>query len=289
MLGFALASRKHTEYIEELCATGVCDILDGITYHCYQAGDEDFAEAFRTYDKVRKNYKPSLKIVQGESGTQSRGDGCGALHKCAWTPLKQAKFLLRHLIIDLACGVEFTSYFSCMDMIEALHGLTGDVQSYLDYGYFGVVGADFDEEGHFTGDYTPKPSFKALQNLTSIFCNDYERCELPISGIIEPSRWVLDDADDFGLPRHYGFAKPNGSRALCYWMSKNILTETYESTISLRFKKTDLPGDMRLVDLRTGNIYQIPETMIREEEKYVCLVNIPVTDSPLLLTFGEFM
>ena len=56
------------------------------------------------------------------------------------------KFLLRHLITDLACGVELASYFSCMDMIEALNGTVGNVSSYLDYGYFGVLGADFDSD-----------------------------------------------------------------------------------------------------------------------------------------------
>lgn len=179
--------------------------------------------------------------------------------------------------------------FSCMDMVEALRGLTGDVKSYLDYGYFGVIGADFDDEGHSTGEYTPKPSYKALQSLTSVFCNDYELYELPVIGTIEPSIRVIGMDDDFALTRHYGFAKPNGSYALCYWMSKNILTETYESTISLKFKKADLPGEIRLADLRTGDIYELTEEMVRKDGEYIHLVNIPVTDSPLLLTFGEFI
>lgn len=289
VLGFVLANKKNTEYREALCATGACDVLDGITYHGYHVDDESFEEAFQVYDEVRKTYKPSMKIIQGESGTQSRGDGSGALKKGAWTQLKQAKFLLRHLIIDLACGVEFTSYFSCMDMVEALRGLTGDVKSYLDYGYFGVIGADFDDEGHSTGEYTPKPSYKALQNLTSVFCNDYELCELPIVGTIEPSIRVIGEDDDFALTRHYGFAKPNGSYGLCYWMSKNILKETYESTISLKFKKADLPGEIRLADLRTGEVYSLPESMVNEDEEYIHLLNIPVTDSPLLLSFGDFI
>ncbi len=289
VLGFVLANKKSAEYREALCATGVCDVLDGITYHGYHVSDDSFEDAFYTYDKVRKTYKPSLKIIQGESGTQSRGDGNGALKKGAWTPLKQAKFLLRHLIIDLACGVEFTSYFSCMDMIEALRGLTGDVSSYLDYGYFGVIGADFDENGYSTGEYTPKPSYKALQSLTSVFCNEYELCELPVIPTIEPSIRVIDVDDDFAETRHYGFSKPNGSHGLVYWMSKNILKETFESTVSLKFKKSDLPGEIRLADLRTGDIYQLTEEMLREDGEYIHLVNIPVTDSPLLLTFGDFI
>ena len=65
----------------------------------------------------------------------------------SWTEEKQAKQLARHTIADLLCNVHFTSYFSCMDMIEALNGTVGDVASYLDYGYFGVLGAEFDQNG----------------------------------------------------------------------------------------------------------------------------------------------
>ena len=50
-------------------------------------------------------------------------------------------------------GVHFTSYFSCLDMVEALGGDPNNVASYPDYGYFGVLGADFDENGRSTGEY----------------------------------------------------------------------------------------------------------------------------------------
>ncbi len=86
-------------------------------------------------------FNPNIEIIQGESGSQSkRWQRCN--EKGAWTPHKQAKQLLRHLMADLMTEVKFTSYFSCMDMIEALNGTVGDLVSYLDYGYFGVLGAD---------------------------------------------------------------------------------------------------------------------------------------------------
>ena len=87
---------------------------------------------------------------------------------------------MRHAIADLITEVEFTSYFSCMDMIEALNGKVGDLSSYLDYGYFGILGADFDENGFASGEYTPKPSYYAYQNVCSIFAEDFEVCDLPL-------------------------------------------------------------------------------------------------------------
>ena len=290
VVGFVTCRNNRFHFLDELCETGLCDHLDGITYHSYKIHDREFEESYDLYDEIRKKHNPKLKIIQGESGTQSRPDGNGALRLASWTQLKQAKFLLRHLLIDIACGVEFTSYFSCMDMIEALNGLNGDVASYLDYGYFGVVGADFDENGRSTGEYTPKQSFKALQNLCSVFCNDYELVAgAPVEGIVEPSWRTWEFDYDFNEARSYTFRKPNGSLGMVYWNSdSNILTQTFESTVSLRIPKCRCK-DIRLTDLLTGDIYEIPEKMIIDQGVFCKLKNLPVTDYPLLLTFGDFI
>ena len=289
VIGFCTCRTQRFNFIEEMCRTGVCQYLDGISYHCYKIHDQQFEDVFKFYADLRQRYNPKLKIFQGESGTQSRHDGNGALRKANWTQEKQAKFLLRHLIIDIACGAEFTSYFSCMDMIEALNGKVGDVNSYLDYGYFGVVGADFDENGRATGQYTPKQSFKALQNLCSIFQGDYEQYPFPYEPIVEHTQWVWGDDYNLADARCYSFRKPNGSRALCYWNSdSNILTQTYDGAISLRLP-THKAKDLRLVDLLTGDIYEIPEEMTAPEGKaFTKLLHLPIRDYPLLLTIGDF-
>ena len=289
VIGFATCRTERFGFLEELCRTGVCDCLDGISYHCYKIHDQEFEDVFNFYDDLRKRYNPKLKIFQGESGTQSRHDGNGALRKASWTPTKQAKFLLRHLLIDIACGVEFTSYFSCMDMIEALNGKVGDVASYLDFGYFGVVGADFDENGRATGEYSPKESFTALQTLCSIFHGDFELLPFPCEGVVQHSMWMWGPDYDFKNARSYGFRKPNGSRGLVYWNSdSNILTQTYDGTVSLRITPSRVP-DLKLVDLLCGDIYEIPETMIEPDGQFLILKNLPIRDYPLLLTSGDFL
>ena len=273
-------------FAAEFAKTGVLDYLDGITYHTYSIDEENWKNRAKFFFKMRDEYKkPKLKIFQGESGTQSRSDGAGALRGGAWTQTKQMKFLLRHLITDIAYGVEFASYFSCMDMIEALNGTVGDVASYLDYGYFGILAADFDEEGKSVGTYTPKKSYYALQTLCSVMSEEYTSCDLPAESLVLESIRLQGNDLDFNETSHYSFEREDGSVALMYWVPKNILAETYEGTVSLKLKDSVRDKKIHLVDLSNGDVFALHKSMVSDEG---VLKNIPVTDSPLMLTFGAF-
>ena len=100
----------------------------------YDAHEENSYERVKVLRALCQSYNPAIQMIQGETGTQSRSDGAGALKGGAWTPEKQAKYLARHMMSDFFSDVMFASYFSCMDMIEALNGTVGDKASYLDYG-----------------------------------------------------------------------------------------------------------------------------------------------------------
>ena len=279
---------SNRDYLETVAGTGALNAIDGISYHAYSTGESEFDATYNLYNDLRQKYNPNLTIIQGESGAQSRSDGCGALRGGAWTPLKQAKFLLRHLLTDIKNQVEKAFYFSCMDMIEALNGKVGEVASYLDYAYFGVISASFDENGRSTGEYTPKLSYYALQNLCSVFCEDYTVTKLPIESGCEWSERCIGYDFDFKNTCHFAVKKPNGASALVYWIPKNILTETIETTVSFKIKKDSVSGEIHIVDLLTGVIYDLPEKMLDSDDTYIKFKNIPATDIPMLLTFGDF-
>ncbi len=288
VVGFVTCMGQR-EFVEAVARTGCLDVLDAVSYHAYAIGEEGFRQNYMVYRDLLRRHGKSIPIIQGESGTQSRPDGAGALAGGAWTPLKQAKFLLRHLLCDIWNQVEIASYFSCMDMIEALNGTVGDVHSYLDYGYFGVIGADFDENGRSTGAYTPKLSYYALQHLCSVFCEEYRIVDFPAEGLVNVSKPVLSNDYDFGATLHFGVRKPNGASALVYWIAKDLLTETIETTISFRIKKETVPGTVRLLDLLTGDIFALPEEMSTcDDDGYLTFKNLPALDRPLILTFGDF-
>ena len=180
----------------------------------------------------------------------------------------------------------FTSHFSALDMKEALNGTPGDSASWKDYGYFGLLHADFDENGMASGTYSPKLSYRAMQHLTRLFPADTVPRDLPVirKALDSPRIFGRDDSS----PRivMLGFANGRGE-ALAYWKAADLMTETFEGTVSF-----SLPGEereIRLIDLLNGGIYALPDSMIdRTEEGAVMLRNLPLTDVPLLLTFGAF-
>ena len=193
------------------------------------------------------------------------------------------------MISDLFDEVKFASYFSCMDMIEALNGTVGDTASYLDYGYFGVLGAEFDAEGRSTGTYSPKPSYRALQVIAAVFREDFALTELPIHFRGGSYSWrAMANEDNAKDVLYGGFRRPDGSSAFVYWKPVSVLTSSYESTITIEV--ASLPGEIRLVDMLDGSVYTLPEKMVEDNgHGWRILRNIPIKDSPLMLTFGDFI
>lgn len=272
------------QYVHLFLSTpGVPEAIDYMSYHAYSAKTWKRYGQIMELRRLLDVHNPKIGLIQGESGTQSRSDGNGALKRFAWTPAKQTKYLLRTLLQDIAAGVEFTSYFSAMDMIEGLHGLVADKASYLDYGYFGVISATFDGDGRATGNYTEKPSYYALSTLASLFTGDVQVCPVPVQRELMASRRVNGFDCDENSVQTYSFRLHDGRRVLCYWNDTDILTSTYEGTISFNLYGLKREN-ISLIDLQDGSIYAIADSMV---EDLGCgafrLVNMPLTDAPLAL------
>ncbi|MBO5761899.1 MAG: beta-galactosidase [Lentisphaeria bacterium] len=301
------------EWLDDVLTTGAADYCDAYTYHNYVADESKLPPSVQATKALIHDYNPNIKIIQGETGCPSRSDGAGAMHSGAWTELRQAKFMARHTVTDFISDVEFCSYFSCMDMVEALNGRTGDLASYKDFGYFGILSASFDENGMATGVYTPKPSYYTFRTLASVFREEFSLAELPvmISTFTRPSPRLLGIREmEPGKFMRAGFKRPNGAKAFAYWHPADLLTTAWESTITI---ESAVKGTPRLVDLLDGSIYEFPENMMErstpakyvdadgklgfipaeetynEKSSFIRFLNIPAKDYPLLLTFGDFV
>ena len=284
VIGFCTCRTNRFHYIDELCETGVCDYIDSISYHSYKIHDREFEDCYRYYENIAQKHNPKLTIIQGESGTQSRCSEAGAYKKMNWDEQKQAKYLLRELLIDLATDVLFTSYFSTMDMAEALHGMANEAHTIHDYGYFGVLAAEFDENGVASGEYHEKPSYYALQNLAALFEGDVKNDAFPFIFIPEESRFINAydrfDADTIALP----FRLVDGRKALAYWQNTNLLEGTLDSVTSIEIL---CKGEAQLIDLMSGKVYAFTEEMITRNGNALQLKHIPLRDYPLLLVWNK--
>lgn len=279
--------RRELAFINEAFKTGMGDYIDYITFHEYTPDETKVFERVKSLKALVDKYNDKIQIIQGESGSQSKHGGWGALWRGAWTEEKQAKQLARHTIADLMSEVFFMSYFSCVDMNEAFASKQEFYEEKkIEYGYFGVLGAEIDENGQSVGEYYRKPSFYTLQNIASIFSEDYVQCEMPV--IFTPDySWRVYESDVIrNKTITGGFRKENGE-ALAYWYPSNILTTSFEGTISFQiYSEYD---KVRLVDIMDGSIYEIPESiMTRDEFGLYTFKHLPIKDTPMLLTFGEF-
>jgi hypothetical protein len=63
------------------------------------------------------------------------------------------------------------------------------------------------------------------------------------------------------------------------------MTETYEGTVSLFVPKEWREKGMHLVNMADGTVYDFSEDMLEEDG---ILKHIPVTDTPMMLMFGDF-
>lgn len=257
-----------------------------VKYHRYFKKTDSVGVSVLWQRHLRKGYNKSIGIIQGESGSPSRSGGAGALWRGFWTPKKQANQLARHTIADLMTEVLFTSYFSCMDMVEALGGTVGDKASHLDYAYFGILEADFDENGNSAGEYKEKLSYYVLQNIASVFAEEYECTKLPVVFFPQVSERIFGTDLRRTEVTAGGFKRENGT-VFAYWNPTDIMTSSYEGTISFEIHS---PYDkVTLIDVMDGNIYEIPdEIMKRDAFGTYTFTNMPVKDTPLLLVFGEF-
>lgn len=275
------------QWLNDVLRTGAGAHMDALTYHSYTHVESDGFDRVQALRALCHSYRPDMKIIQGETGTQSRSDGAGALAGAAWTEARQAKFMARHMVADMMDDVMFASYFSCMDMVEALNGTVDDKASRLDYGYFGVLRAEFDSEGFSTGEYTCKPSYRTLQTVASIFRGTFEPADLPVQFTPRHSPRLLRGEDARAQLTWCGFRRPDGSACFAYWNPTDLLTTSYESTMS--FEIAGLPEPM-LVDLLDGTMYRIPAKLLEGDgQGFLRLNNLPLRDYPLLLVFGDFL
>jgi len=275
-------------FFNEEFAYGTLKVSDGVTYHSYNYDEALSMQRVKALKVLIKHYGADAEVIQGESGSQSKSGGNGALFWVRTNPKMQTKQILRHTIADLLTGCKFTSVFSCVDMAENLNAREGEPITTC--GYFGLLGAEFDKStGTLVGDYYEKPSYYVFQNICSIFDENVNPTE--ISTIFTPCTSSRIDGTDCPTKEliYGGIEKKNGSKAFIYWNATDLVTvQGYEGSVT--FELSGISGNVNLIDPMDGIIYELPESvMTKTENNLYSFKNLPVKDTPLFLTFGDFI
>ena len=259
ILGLATAGIRP-EHGEEFCAKlsamGKLHLVDKITYHPYRKNpDEVYEEVARLKANIHK-YSDRITLFQGENGAPSEFRNTKALSNYEWTELSQAKWALRRLLGDLGRDIE-SSYFAIMDM------------NYPDeINRKGLLHATEEKKVDHV-----KPAYYAVQNLTSIFDNNLER--------IQNYSYQADNKRSMSLFAYQN--KFTKNQVITIWFDDQIPSDSNDKTnLNFTFSHGEFK-DPVYIDLRTGEVFDMPDNTWSRNGSVYEFENIPVYDSPVLI------
>lgn len=259
IIGAALAGVRM-DYLDACFESGLGGLVDAISYHPYRAiPEERYDLDMAALRESIAKYAPGLKLWQGENGCPSVGgpESTGALSQLEWDESRQAKWLLRRIVLDLRYGVDLTSYYHTVDLV----------------GYRGKTNF----KGLLRGsDYTPKASYFAYQCLCALFDSATQRAELRLE-LIGQEKVKLQEA-------HF---TRKGKAVYAYWFPADLQKPWDPRTLSMTLdtREDAALDDTILVDPLSQEVFRLPSA--KHEAGRVVLENLPLRDYPLLITGAE--
>ena len=259
-------------------------LFDWIVYHGYaNAPESSYAEVERQKAVLAK-YSPSIRLWQGENGCPSELATRFALSGVAWSEYSQAKWDMRRMLGDLGHDVE-SSVFTICD--------------------FNHLGREINLKGLLRADedkrvIAVKRAYYAVQNVVSVFDDSLVR--VPGSG------WEKGFGTKDGTLTTYEYRKGK-TPVFVFWTSAEPCSAKDKTadfvpgasrcgyryvrpgdsfvTRPMAFRHTGdaVPlADPVWVDLLTGRVYAFPKAKVVVGNGYVRYLDVPVYDSPCLLT-----
>ena len=275
IIGGVVANPRNLKFIQGLFEGGIGEVINALSVHCYSTEPE--SSDGMLYDTIRgiiRRYNPDVKVWQGEGGAQSTPYGYGACWDLPWTEELQARIVAKRFVCDIGNRIELTNYFHLSD----LKNYAGrGVPDYREYCYFGLLRR---------GDYSPKPSFRTMQTLATIFADGVELTDLAIADLYDDAsgRYV------FGCRKI--FRKGNYPVIAC-WTPANVFDQTPPRRVDIAYNVLSAGMTLDnpvLIDPITQDVYFVPPA--RPEGctlKDPCaepnmLHRIPYMDYPLIIT-----
>ena len=252
-----------TECMDLIRDAGALDLFHWISYHGYAYRPEDSYHGVEKFRKIIARYSDRILLRQGENGAPSKGHMGGALDDYDWTELSQAKWDLRRLAGDHGHDVE-SSVFSIIDMAYP----PGENEYVTKLNVKGLIESTPDKKA-----VRPKLAYYAVQNYASLFNHFLTRVKNPgikISGDGSWSRYMYRDVR--GIP------------SVLVWNDAAVPLNTNDMVPVTVSVSDAVFSDPVWIDILSGEIYEIPDGDCIRNGNGCILENVPVYDSPILIT-----
>jgi hypothetical protein len=252
------------EVLDSLRARGKLHLVDEITFHGYRYNpDESYGTIARLRDLVA-SYSPRIRLRQGEQGAPSENQPILALRNYPWTETSQAKWALRRLLGDFGRDIP-SLYFQISDM----HYAAAPDAHAVGHNTKGLLATD--STHRVVG---IKAAYHAVQHLTSLFDHTLERI---------PNYPYATSSRDTAL-NVFGYRKAGSDQqVVTLWLGGATPGNTNQKTpVDFTFPAGKF-DDPVYVDLRTGDVYDIPEASWSRTGTQHTFRGIPIYDSPVLI------
>lgn len=232
------------------------DLIDQVTYHPYTKNPDTSYQAVEKLRRVVQEFSPRISIRQGENGCPSMRRKTKALRDYDWTEVSQAKWALRRLLGDLGRDIE-SSYFAIMDM------------KYPDeMNAKGLLKSRDDQ----TVEYA-KPAYHAVQNLASIFDDRLVRTQ--------NFNYAASTKQSLSVFAYEN--KQTRFHVITIWFEGDVPSDS-NTRVPVDFSLTNVRFNQPVyVDLRTGTVFEIPESAYSAKGDKFTFTSIPCYDSPILI------
>ncbi len=282
LAGLSLA-QNSAEFLEQCLAAMGEDVklFDWFIYHGYANAPESSYESVERQKAVLAKYSPAAKMRQGENGCPSEMATRFALSGVPWSEYSQAKWDMRRMLGDLGHDVE-SSVFTICDFNHKGREIN----------LKGLLRADEDKRV-----IAVKRAYYAVQNVASVFDCTLSRVRDQKFG-----------ANDLTIAT-YEYAKADGRRLYVFWQFADRTRgkktserdsvpgaggwtpeparpgDSFETRPAVFRAAESAPlADPVWVDLFTGAVYEFPKERIAEGRAYTRYLDVPVYDSPCVLT-----
>lgn len=273
------------EYFEaclaELAKENAVDLFDTYIYHGYELAPEMSYPLVEAKRKILAKYSKTARLRQGENGCPSEMIDFFALWNNPWTEYSQAKWDLRRMLGDLGHGYE-SAVYTMSDFRHRGEKIRSPNNK-------GLIRANANRET-----IAVKRAYYAVQNAAGLF--DALTVRDPSGSFTNTDITVVCDAYRKTTPdgRTYplvAFWTQGHMRAKEEWTTvkpKDLVLDRPSDSFSTRPTVIDFMGaafeEPVWVDLLTGRIYSFPKDRMLVHSAGVTFVDVPVYDSPVVLT-----